>query len=34
VNTATAIGIFSQFFLRVKYPRWFTKCTSSCLPNL
>ncbi|KAJ6474554.1 OPT oligopeptide transporter [Mycena vulgaris] len=25
VNTATAIGIFSQFFLRVKYPRWFTK---------
>ncbi|KAJ7921876.1 hypothetical protein B0H13DRAFT_2317993 [Mycena leptocephala] len=22
---ATAIGIFSQFFLRVKYPRWFTK---------
>ncbi|KAJ7890764.1 OPT oligopeptide transporter [Mycena leptocephala] len=25
VNTATAIGIFSQFFLRVRYPRWFTK---------
>ncbi|KAJ7206407.1 OPT oligopeptide transporter [Mycena pura] len=25
VNTATAVGILSQFFLRVKYPRWFTK---------
>jgi len=25
VNTALAIGLFSQLYLRVKYPRWFTK---------
>ena len=25
VNTATALGIFSQWWVRTRYPRWFTK---------
>ncbi|KAJ6572829.1 hypothetical protein DFH09DRAFT_1152759 [Mycena vulgaris] len=25
VNTATAVGLFSQLYLRKKHPRWFTK---------
>lgn len=28
VNTSMVIGLISQLWLRKKYPRWFTKCTS------
>lgn len=28
VNTSMALGVLSQYFVRRRFPRWFTKCTS------